>query len=147
MGNTCKPMAVSFQCMTTSTTNKKKVLVQGCCPCKTFFPHFVWLLDKAPLDWTSHGWATDIRPTVSLKPFMPFTLHFLSTLSWCPFRNTISKYFGSSLSQIFNPMWSIIVFPWETFLSLWIWTGEEVGRMSCFSKNVERPALSPFLPP
>ena len=26
MGNTCKPMAVSFQCMTKSTTNKKKIL-------------------------------------------------------------------------------------------------------------------------
>ena len=25
MGNTCKPMAVSFQCMTKSTTNKKKI--------------------------------------------------------------------------------------------------------------------------
>ena len=25
MGNTCKPMAVSFQCMTKSTTNKKKL--------------------------------------------------------------------------------------------------------------------------
>ena len=24
MGNTCKPMAVSFKCMTKSTTNKKK---------------------------------------------------------------------------------------------------------------------------
>ena len=24
MGNTCKPMAVSFQCMTKSTTNTKK---------------------------------------------------------------------------------------------------------------------------
>ena len=24
MGNICKPMAVSFQCMTKSTTNKKK---------------------------------------------------------------------------------------------------------------------------
>ena len=24
MGNTCKPMAVSFQCMTKSTTNKKE---------------------------------------------------------------------------------------------------------------------------
>ena len=24
MGNTCKPMAVSFQCMTKSTTQKKK---------------------------------------------------------------------------------------------------------------------------
>ena len=24
MGNTCNPMAVSFQCMTKSTTNKKK---------------------------------------------------------------------------------------------------------------------------
>ena len=24
MGNTCKPMAVSFQCMTKYTTNKKK---------------------------------------------------------------------------------------------------------------------------
>ena len=26
MGNTCKPMAVSFQCMTKFTTNKKKFL-------------------------------------------------------------------------------------------------------------------------
>ena len=26
MGNTCKPMAVSFQCMTKFTTNKKKEL-------------------------------------------------------------------------------------------------------------------------
>ena len=26
MGNTCKPMAVSFQCMTKSTTNKKKIM-------------------------------------------------------------------------------------------------------------------------
>ena len=25
MGNTCKPMAVSFQCMTKSTTKKKKM--------------------------------------------------------------------------------------------------------------------------
>ena len=25
MGNTCKPMAVSFKCMTKSTTNKKKI--------------------------------------------------------------------------------------------------------------------------
>ena len=25
MGNTCKPMAVSFQCMTKYTTNKKKI--------------------------------------------------------------------------------------------------------------------------
>ena len=25
MGNTCKPLAVSFQCMTKSTTNKKKM--------------------------------------------------------------------------------------------------------------------------
>ena len=24
MGNTCKPLAISFQCMTKSTTNKKK---------------------------------------------------------------------------------------------------------------------------
>ena len=30
MGNTCKPMAVSFQCMTKFTTNKKK---KGCVIC------------------------------------------------------------------------------------------------------------------
>ena len=35
MGNTCKPMAVSFQCMTKSTTNKnfkkrKKKAVTNC---------------------------------------------------------------------------------------------------------------------
>ena len=29
MGNTCKPMAVSFQCMTEFTTNKKKKIVFG----------------------------------------------------------------------------------------------------------------------
>ena len=29
MGNTCKPMAVSFQCMTKSTTNKKKFKKNG----------------------------------------------------------------------------------------------------------------------
>ena len=28
MGNTCKPMAVSFQCMTKSTTNKKKLKIK-----------------------------------------------------------------------------------------------------------------------
>ena len=28
MGSTCKPMAVSFQCMTKSTTNKKKKSLQ-----------------------------------------------------------------------------------------------------------------------
>ena len=27
MGNTCKPMAVSFQCMTKFTTNKKKIKI------------------------------------------------------------------------------------------------------------------------
>ena len=27
MGNTCKPMAVSFQCMIKSTTNNKKITV------------------------------------------------------------------------------------------------------------------------
>ena len=29
MGNTCKPMAVSFQCMTKFTTNKKKRVVSS----------------------------------------------------------------------------------------------------------------------
>ena len=29
MGNTCKPMAVSFQCMTKFTTNKKKSEISG----------------------------------------------------------------------------------------------------------------------
>ena len=28
MGNTCKPMAVSFQCITKSTTNKKKKITR-----------------------------------------------------------------------------------------------------------------------
>ena len=28
MGNTCKPMAVLFQCMTKFTTNKKKIIIQ-----------------------------------------------------------------------------------------------------------------------
>ena len=30
MGNTCKPMAVSFQCMTKFTTNKKKKESTSC---------------------------------------------------------------------------------------------------------------------
>ena len=28
MGNTCKPMAVSFQCMTKSTTQKKIIIIK-----------------------------------------------------------------------------------------------------------------------
>ena len=28
MGNTCKPMAVSFQCMTKFTTNKKIIIIK-----------------------------------------------------------------------------------------------------------------------
>ena len=44
MGNTCKPMAVSFQCMTKFTTNKKKerkknkkiVVENGSCAVRTF---------------------------------------------------------------------------------------------------------------
>ena len=31
MGNTCKPMAVSFQCMTKSTTIKKKKKKESAC--------------------------------------------------------------------------------------------------------------------
>ena len=31
MGNTCKPMAVSFQCMTKFTTNKKKKEIYKVC--------------------------------------------------------------------------------------------------------------------
>ena len=31
MGNTCKPLAVSFQCMTKSTTNKKKNKLRAAC--------------------------------------------------------------------------------------------------------------------
>ena len=33
MGNTCKPMAVSFQCMTKSTTKKKKKERVDICKC------------------------------------------------------------------------------------------------------------------
>ena len=40
MGNTCKPMAVSFQCMTKSTTNKKK---KPCLSPVSFFFLFTWL--------------------------------------------------------------------------------------------------------
>ena len=41
MGNTCKPMAVSFQCMTKFSTNKKKKKkppVEGFVPCQGFLP-------------------------------------------------------------------------------------------------------------
>ena len=37
MGNTCKPMAVSFQCMTKSTTNKKKRKKKNKGEVSTFF--------------------------------------------------------------------------------------------------------------
>ena len=35
MGNTCKPMAVSFQCMTKSTTKKKKKTKKKKIECET----------------------------------------------------------------------------------------------------------------
>ena len=38
MGNTCKPMAVSFQCMTKSTTNKKKKMRMHSSHCRE-----IWL--------------------------------------------------------------------------------------------------------
>ena len=48
MGNTCKPMAVSFQCMTKSTTNKKikkiKKKMTAVSPCQ--------LLSSSGLLWT-----------------------------------------------------------------------------------------------
>ena len=42
MGNTCKPMAVSFQCMTKSTTHTKKSMLIGLqCHCyKALLPDF-----------------------------------------------------------------------------------------------------------
>ena len=48
MGNTCKPMAVSFQCMTKSTTKKKKNTGAGeDCPsvgvCVILFSLFNWV--------------------------------------------------------------------------------------------------------
>ena len=63
MGNTCKPMAVSFQCMTKSTTNKKKeeltFIVPGLCQALKIIlkiipvsralrqvPPFPWFTDK-----------------------------------------------------------------------------------------------------
>ena len=40
MGNTCKPLAVSFQCMTKSTTNKKNIYI---CKKKKNEPKYVWV--------------------------------------------------------------------------------------------------------
>ena len=41
MGNTCKPMVVSFQCMTKSTTiKKKKKRIESVCPCQNI--HTEW---------------------------------------------------------------------------------------------------------
>ena len=40
MGNTCKPMAVLFQCMTKFTTNKKKKKKK-----KAYPPYFVTLIN------------------------------------------------------------------------------------------------------
>ena len=42
MGNTCKPMAASFQCMTKSTTNKKKRKKEKCD--EHFLCFFLYLL-------------------------------------------------------------------------------------------------------
>ena len=43
MGNTCKPMTVSFQCMTKFTTNKKK---------KRKKKQFTWSLKSTPFTET-----------------------------------------------------------------------------------------------
>ena len=67
MGNTCKPMAVSFQCMTKSTTNKKKKFLKiikgkkrnSCLgtltPCGMF--GFRYFLHLSPKIWQSMSWS------------------------------------------------------------------------------------------
>ena len=45
MGNTCKPMAVSFQCMTKSTTIKKKKI-------KKKSSGKEWVSDREGVGWT-----------------------------------------------------------------------------------------------
>ena len=64
MGNTCKPMAVSFQCMTKSTTKKKKRLV-----------FLVWNKNYSDskkvmgIDWGSgQAWVCALAPPTSVPP-------------------------------------------------------------------------------
>ena len=51
MGNTCKPMAVSFQCMTKSTTNKKKKRIKtlNCATSQNTLKAYFWFLRRASL--------------------------------------------------------------------------------------------------
>ena len=58
MGNTCKPMAVSFKCMT-STTNKKKINVNH----RTFIKHLSFVSSR----------CSDTVP-VSLAPSVEWSL-------------------------------------------------------------------------
>ena len=70
MGNTCKPMAVSFQCMTKFTTNKKKR------NCATL------------TQWTQVMKMKELQLcTNRLFGTMDFTHNFLSILLFCDINN------------------------------------------------------------
>ena len=74
MGNTCKPMAVLFQCMTKFTTNKKKKK-EG----SSGTPGFLFSLPPSPLPPTVHLWRVDTEsfPFLSLAKSDPPLNHIL----------------------------------------------------------------------
>ena len=54
MGNTCKPMAISFQCMTKFTTNKKKKSKKKFVPnstSKTLHKYLIFITRKINTLW------------------------------------------------------------------------------------------------
>ena len=69
MGNTCKPMAVSFQCMTKFTTNKKKK--KKALSVESFSR--VWLCD--PMDCSTPAFPVHQNSQSSLK--------LMSSSLWC----------------------------------------------------------------
>ena len=67
MGNTCKPMAVLFQCMTKFTTNKKKIkIISG----------FLVSVIKTNSEWRNGIW----RPDHHIKKVVPLSQGFSTEL-------------------------------------------------------------------
>ena len=69
MGNTCKPMAVSFQCMTKSTTNKKKRERETAFSPLYIFASFV--KDKVSIGTWIYLWTFYLVPWTYISVFVP----------------------------------------------------------------------------
>ena len=117
MGNTCKPMAVSFQCMTKFTTNKKKIKKKVICP-KTLTSSWILLshtsylihqtiLSPLPSKHTKSSPGPHFFSAVTLSYFSSV---FLSELPhgfsyFCSFSSTPSSQ-TSPLSYIMSSLFS-----------------------------------------